>query len=475
MMTNLLAHFFCFFLATCSFRVVESFSLKTNDYGSIVVKTTTSSKTRQFLSSSNENNEDEEPTRRREVISTMIGGSIVSAATTLPPANAAFFADFFADENEKIEIRDAIRPYAYRVDSTIPPVLLPLSSARQERGVLKQLGKGLGTTKKQVVTNRLNLNNIANKGVVGSINLVKSALGLNAEDNKRKGPGYASFVAMGVPYEPTTEDVGLVKNLVSTMLSGRDKNRATAMGLYFAPLSTQSALTSFIQSSGDIQSVIQALKQTGVSQTTIDLYEPLLQFAKSNQMDLIAMSPELEDIQTVRRSGLQDLNAERRSQYVVDSEGFIELTTAPKFRLYSSRSLLKDFIPQDSKDSSGNFFAERILVHEAGATALARYTQGKNDAFVTYVAPIADVRYVGGTNGRLPRVCNFLGKDLVTEECVTTILCNPKADETLSSGRRLRLEIGTAPDVLDYQTKISDFLWFSQMPKVYTIPRLMNG
>jgi len=448
-------------LTCCS---IESFSTKTN-YNHIKTTTTTATTTRLLLASP----EEERPTtRRRDVLASIMIGA---ATTTVLPANAAFFT---SEKEGKIEIRQAIRPYAYHVDSTIPPSLLPISSARQERSVLKQLGKGLGTSKKEITGNRLNLNNIANKGVFGSINLVKSALGINQEDLKRKGLGYASFVALGVPMESTTEDINLVKDLVSTMLSGRAKNVATAMGLYFAPLSTQSALTSFAQS-GDVSSVVEALTQAGVSQATIELYEPLLQFAKASKLDLVAMSPELKDIQTVRSSGLQNLDAGRRSEYVADSEGFIQLTTDPKFKLYSSRSLLKDFIPLDSKDSSASFFAERILVHEAGATALARYTKDKPEAFVTYVAPISDVRYVGGSNGRLPRVCNYLGKDLVTEESVTTILCNPKAPETLAAGFRLRLEIGTAPDNLDYQSKISDYLWFSTMPKVNMIPRLMNS
>ena len=46
--------------------------------------------------------------------------------------------------------------------------------------------------------------------------------------------------------------------------------------------------------------------------------------------------------------------------------------------------------------------------------------------------------------------------------------------ETLSQSKFLRLEIGTAPTNWAYQTKIADYFWFSSMPKVNMLPRMMN-
>ena len=60
------------------------------------------------------------------------------------------------------------------------------------------------------------------------------------------------------------------------------------------------------------------------------------------------------------------------------------------------------------------------------------------------------------------------------EGAITTILLNPSAEETLSMSRFLRLEIGTTPRTLQYQTKVADYLWFSSMPKVNMLPRMMN-
>jgi len=413
--------------------------------------------------STNDNDGDE--VTRRQALS--IFGLATTAAVAMPSVASA--ADV-------VEFKPGNRPFAYRIDSTTPPTLLPMS-ARQEQSVLKGLGRGSGTGKAGVVQDRLTLNNMMNKGVFGTIGAVQTAMGTNEETIKKQGTGFATFVAMGVPAEASAEDIGLATSLLSLVMQGRKSFKApTALALPFAPLSTQSALEAF-QSTGNMADLLSALTASGVSEATSDLYKPLLEFAKTNSMDLLAMSPEIEDLKTVRAEGLQNVNKDRRSQYVADSEGFIALTQDPKFRMYTDRSLLKDFVPTSKDDQPGNFFAERILAHETGATAVARYATARPESLVAFVAPIADVRFIGGFNGRLPRVCQFINKEKnkVNDDCVTTILLNPSAKETLSLSRYLRLEIGTAPANLDYQTKVSDYLWFSKMPKVNMIPRLMNG
>lgn len=49
------------------------------------------------------------------------------------------------------------------------------------------------------------------------------------------------------------------------------------------------------------------------------------------------------------------------------------------------------------------------------------------------------------------------------------------SQSTLSLSRYLRLEIGTAPENWAVQTKVADYLWFSSVPKVNMLPRLMRG
>ena len=218
------------------------------------------------------------------------------------------------------------------------------------------------------------------------------------------------------------------------------------------------------------------MKEGKVSEDIVDNQLPLLKYAKMKQLSLIACAPEFIDSQTVRTEGLQNVNEERRANYVIDAEGFIAWTQDPKSRLYTEKSLLKDFVPLDEKDAPGNFFAQKILEHETMATAIAKYAVRHPKTLVMAVAPIPDVRYLGGSNGRLPRICKAIKSDTnIDEEAVTTILLNPSAAETLSKSKFLRLEIGTAPKLLQYQTKVADYLWFSSMPKVNMIPRLMNG
>ena len=196
-------------------------------------------------------------------------------------------------------------------------------------------------------------------------------------------------------------------------------------------------------------------------------------------MKLIATKPETIDVITVRTQGLQNVDPERRSQYVADADGFINWTQEQRNKLYNERSLLKDWTPLDEKESTpGGFFTEKILVHETVATKVANYAflNHKKSSLVINMAPIADVRFLGGPNGRITRICKVIKPNTsVDEEAVTTILINSSAKETLPKSNFLRLEIGTGPSTLPYQTKVANYLWFSSMPKVNMIPSLMNG
>jgi hypothetical protein len=372
--------------------------------------------------------------------------------------------------------KPALRPTAYRVDSTIPPTLLPLKNAGKQRKVLEGLGRGSGTEKDAIIVDTLNLNNVLNKAVFGTVDAVSSLAGKN-KDESRSGPGYASFVCLGVPSKTRAEDIELASSILETVLQGRksSKSTSTALGLAFCPYGTQPALDSYLRGGSD-EILVSDLSQAGISEDVSRLYLPLLRKAKLSDMNLLAMSPEISDVQVTRSRGLQEVNPDRRSAYVVDAEGFIAVPNDPKYQLYTDRSLFKDFEPRGSSDTGGNFFAERILVHEAAATAAATFAASRPESLVAIVAPTPDLRFLGGINGRIPRVCRALNPaSKVTDDAVTTILLNPSAEETLSRTRYLRLEIGTGPDTLQYQTKVADYLWFSSSPKVNLIPRLMEG
>ncbi|KAL3903198.1 MAG: hypothetical protein SGILL_010537 [Bacillariaceae sp.] len=408
---------------------------------------------------------------RRDAFQRAAGSvSILTASVAIQPGAVSAATK---DENGYVA---AVRPTAYRVDSTQPPTLIPLSNVIKQTQMLKDLGKGLGTDKQVIIDDTINLNNMLNKAVFGSINAVETVAG-NKKDESKVGPGYASFVCLGVPAATTSQDMELATSLLGSIVDGRKKE--SALGLAFCPLSVQSALDAYSKS-GDEGPLKSAIKDAGVDDATAETYLPLVRFANQKKLPLLAMSPELSDIQAARKNGLQSVSSERRQEYVADPQGFISLTQDPRYKLYTDRSLLKDFSPSSKDEKATGFFAERILVHEAGATVAAKYAVERPESMVAIVAPTPDVRFLLGINGRIPRVCAAINSqkqvtNKVTENAVTTILLNPTAAETLSGSRYLRLEIGTGPETLDYQTKVADYLWFSSSPKVNTIPRLMNG
>ena len=415
------------------------------------------------------------PTRRHILAS-------LTAAATAPLAS---FSASGAESSSSSVYKAAKRPTAYRVDSTTPPTLIALPTAVEQTKMLRELALGSGTDKDAIVVDTVNLNNILNKAVFGTAAAIKSQFTV---DDSNTGPGYASFVCLGVPKETSETDVSLATSLLTTMIQARPKNANSnnnmAVGLHWAPLSTQEALNQYTKDR-QFDALKSAMTNAGVDGAVVDLYRPLMEqnLASLPTLDFLALSPELEDLKTAQSQGLQQVNPDRRAQYVVDAQGFIGFTQQPQFQMYTDRSLFKD-LPPKGNVKPGDFFAMSILKHEAAATACAQYakthsTTSNNSAstpLVVSLAPIADVRFlVGGINGRLPRVCNFLGLDKVTEDAVTTILCNPTAEETLSQSRYLRLEIGTGPETLQYQSKVADYLWFSSSPKVNLIPRLMDN
>ena len=438
---------------------------------------------------------------RREALASAAATLAAAAVTSTSPSSAQAIdidvPNFLLPKSQQTidggrAYQQARRATAYLVDSTIPPTLVPFRASR-EAAILKQLGSGGGTSKDPYVEESVNLNNIAQKGIYGTIDGVKSvgkAVGIGggggADGSAAGGSGGsgadlagkkdATFVFMGVDYA-SSDDTELAVGLLTDIVKPRQRGgESTALGLAFCPQSTQEALDAYTKGQSDETKLMDALVAAGVDPSIIETNLPLVKFAKSKRMSLLALSPEVEDLKTVRSEGLQNVNIERRQKYVADAEGFIALTQDPKYKLYAEKSLFKDFVPLNEKDTPGDFFAERILVHEAMATATARWAMSHPDSLVVVVAPISDVRYMGGPNGRLPRVCKFINPLAtgIDEEAVTTILLNPSAKETLSMSNFLRLEIGTTPQTLRYQTKVADYIWFSSMPKVNVLPRMMN-
>ncbi|KAL9178323.1 hypothetical protein ACHAXT_001751 [Thalassiosira profunda] len=412
------------------------------------------------------------------------------------PALASFSNPFAPSANSSSggKYIPAKRCTAYLVDATIPPSLIPYRASR-EAAILKNLGMGGGTPKSAFVEDDVNLNNFMNKAVFGSIEAVKTVAGAEGGPSK-SGPNYQSFVFLGANFDDTytasvekageeNGDARLAVGLLTDICKPKERSGNTALGLAFAPQSGQGALDAYLASGGseeDERKLVDSLAAAGANGELAERHLPIVRFARKKRCALLALAPENNDLETVKKGGLQSLDPQRREAYVADAQGFIALTQEPKFKLYTDKSLLKDFVPSPSakdeaaqKAEQGNFFAERILVHEACATAISKWAASRPNSLVVTVAPIPDVRFLGGINGRIPRIAKFLNPDsLVDDEAVTTILLNPNAKETLSESKFLRLEIGTAPNNWTYQTKVADYLWFSSMPKVNMLPRMMN-
>jgi hypothetical protein len=404
------------------------------------------------------------PESRRAFIAASVTAAAASTTTAADPANAVLAPR-------------SIRPTVYRVDGTIPPVLQAIPSARRQTQLLNDLGAGSGTLK--AVPQDINLNNILNRVVFGTVNAVRDLL------SPVSTAASASFVCLALA-STEAADMELCTFLAESILARRAA--AAALGLVMVPITSQEVLDQFTSGQCSWDDLASRLTTTdGVPDETVQAYRPLLTMAQRLSLQLLAMGLPIEDSQTVLKGGLQSLDPDKRSRYVVDPTGFIAQTNDPKFKLYTERVLLKNVDPDVN---TGNYFAERILAHEAAATVACRYVMSKpKPRLVTIVAPTEDLRYLGGINGRLPRVYNsFLSSsasssttsnnsevdDQITNDAVTTILLNPTAASTLSLIKRLRLEIGTGPDTIQYQTKVADYLWFSSSPAVSLLHRVMD-
>lgn len=443
------------------------------------------------------NNNRKELNRRNAILTTSAAALLSTSSLTRSPsrANAEFLPDilnvFGSSSTDGVDgYKPAKRATAYLVDSTFPPTLIPQKSASLEKKILSQIGSGMGTSKSPFIDEGITLNNMMKKAVYGTADTVSSLL--NSSSMNKKEP---SFCFLGVNTLTDDEGISLAKSLMQEMLKARSSQGSTAIGLSFVPkLSGQSILDAYVK--GEINSETALLEKmeeiASVPKEIMSSQLPLINLAKKennnnnnkNKLQLVALGPEIIDLNTVRREGLQNVDLGRRSKYVLDTQGFIELTQNPRFKLYTEKSMLKDFIPLPDKqdDKPADFFAQRIMQDEAIASSIAEWSvipnkESSSSPFMIVISDVPHVRYMGGANMRVPRIMKYLtnGDSAVDEESVTTILLNPTPETTLSLSKYLRLEIGTAPDNWDYQTKVADYLWFSKMPQVNMLPRMMRS
>lgn len=386
------------------------------------------------------------PNRREALVAT--ASALLSTSGMLTPANVnALDLPFGSSSSSEMSsgYQQAKRATAYLVDSTIPPTLVPFRAMR-EAAILKQLGSGSGTQKSPFVEEGLNLNNFMKKSVYGSIDAISSLV--NPGENTEKGPTFC-FLALPELEFGSKDDVDLAGSLLDDLLKPRRSSLKsdTALGLSFIPkLSGQPILDQYLLN-GDEQALVDRLTtESQLSSEVITQILPLVQYARTKGVPLLALGPEQQDLFTVRTQGLQNLDVDRRSKYVLDTAGFIATTQDPKFKLYADRSLLKDWVPLENssnsadanagtnakRDGPGDFFAQRILEDETIATSISQWAVLRPESFIVVISDIPHARYFGGANGRVPRIMKFLNNDsVVDDESVTTILINPTAQVCL--------------------------------------------
>lgn len=455
----------------------------------------------------NDNNDKDERCQskfldRRQVLLQSAASAILLSTSSPSNANALSLPGIgsgslssFSTNNNNVDYQPSKRSTCYLVDYTMPPTLVPFRASR-EAAILKEIGSGYGTAKAAYLDESINLNNFMKKAVFGTIDGVSSLV--NQNESKKKGPTFC-FLGMEHAYSSeedtaVTTEVDLALSLITDMCRPRARllEQDTAIGLAFVPrISGQPLLDAYLQD-GDETALLDGMQTQAnlPSKSILARQLPILRFARKKGVQLLALGPEIQDLDTVRREGLQNVDLQRRSRYVLDTDGFINLTQDPKFKLYTDRSMLKDWRPivntdessttttiDTKKDGPGDFFAQRILEDETIASSLAQWAVLRpENSFVMVLSDISHVRFLGGANGRVPRVLKHLNPDSpIDDDSVTTILLNPTAETTLSQSRFLRLEIGTAPENWEYQTKVADYLWFSSIPKVNMLPRMMRG
>ena len=216
---------------------------------------------------------------RRDLCRSVIGTTAVIISSNLMVGVDSVSAK---TDDDDLGYIPAIRPTAYRVDSTQPPTLIPLKSARKELKVLGDLGQGYGTDKEEIKQDTINLNNSMNKLVFGSMNLVSELINPTVDESK-VGPGYASFICMGVPATTTTKDIDLASSLLTSIIDARGNKKATALGLAFCPMSVQPALDSYAKTGNEVE-LQSAMKQSAVTDETLELYMPLIRYAKKKSL-----------------------------------------------------------------------------------------------------------------------------------------------------------------------------------------------
>jgi len=215
--------------------------------------------------------------------------------------------------------------------------------------------------------------------------------------------------------EIIARDVDLAVNLLTDMFRPRVKENSNAIVIKFLPMSTQPILND--AASDTIEQLITATAENPiVSDADIRGLQPFLSFARKNSINLLAAAPEFEDVDLVRRNGLDALPKDRRKIYFPDVEGFQNQLSPPtatttsaktdvitlspndiyrkKFRMYADTVMTRRFVKANEDDKLSNFFGSRCLEAEAAGSVVGKFLANDSNSLAVVLDSIASVEYV---------------------------------------------------------------------------------
>jgi hypothetical protein len=207
----------------------------------------------------------------------------------------------------------------------------------------------------------------------------------------------------------------------------------------------------------------------------------VLHLAREKNIRLLAVGLESEALSKVRQVGLEGLSEEERGYYVADPSGFIQSVKQPSFKLYAERFIMPSYAARANAAQLGatppspaKFLAARILWDESMATKAVRHLKENPNDIVVMLVAADHVKFGMGAPARLERLLKVSEvKTPPGRGKVRSILLNPTPEDTGSQTRRLRLTLGYAAN-LDNCRPVSDYLWFSDYPKVAWLEHPQN-
>lgn len=366
------------------------------------------------------------------------------------------------------------RPFAYSVEYTSPPSLIPRST-RGEESLIKRLansdiiilGGHTGNTIEAITDAALELN------LLTRIRNYATGSSIISTKNPSRGSSNSRVLAIGLPL-PAIQSVKDALNTYIRTVSEVELNTADAM----------------------LQESIRSLLGTDNNNAfDISTNLPILHFAREKGIELVPLDIEPGSLNTVFGSGLAGLPDETRLSLVPDLEGFVQSVAGDGFKRYTDNVLANGYektqaVQATSKASPTlsveNYISGRILRDEVMAVQAAKWiSEQSRPSVLVALLDEGQTKFGFGVQERLTRNLARLRATATTSETssskstssdtgeILSVLLNPTAADTLSMTTQLRLCLAYG-QFLKAQRPLANFLWFSNYPPLKLLARTKN-